>query len=209
MVAWKISDNLQDYVAAVATMEARVADIRAGTASELVWLLEHPALYTAGSSAKATDLLEARFPVHQTGRGGQYTYHGPGQRIAYVMLDLQARKLDVRRFVYLLEEWLIQTLAEFEVIGERRQGRIGIWTVDERGTENKIAAIGLRVRRGVSFHGVALNVNPDLSHYTGIIPCGLSGYGVTSLHALGKQVNMDEVDIVLQKKWDFIFGASV
>ncbi len=202
---WQISKELQDYPAAVAAMETRVATIRAADADELVWLLEHPALYTAGSSAKAADLLQARFPVHQTGRGGQYTYHGPGQRIAYVMLDLFKRELDVRRLVCQLEEWLIQTLAEFDIKGERRSGRVGIWTIDNRGQEAKIAAIGLRVRRGVSFHGIALNVNPDLSHYIGIIPCGISEFGVTSIHALGKQVGMAEVDAVLQEKWQQIF----
>ena len=204
-VEWQISKELQAYEGSVAAMEARVAAIRAEGANEQVWLLEHPALYTAGSSAKAADLLQARFPVHQTGRGGQYTYHGPGQRIAYVMLDLLKRDLDVRRLVYQLEEWLIQTLAAFNIVAERRPGRVGIWTVDARGQEVKIGAIGLRVRRGVSFHGIALNVNPDLSHYIGIVPCGISEFGVTSMHALGQQASIAEVDAVLQKKWQQIF----
>lgn len=204
MVEFIHTKGLVDYNAAVTEMESRVAAIRAGTKEETVWLIEHPSLYTGGTSAKADDLLAAKFPVYQTGRGGQYTYHGPGQRIAYVMLDLQARGGDIRHYVWQLEEWIIQTLAVFGIIGERRTGRIGIWVVTGA-TENKIAAIGVRVRSGVTYHGLAININPDLSHYQGIIPCGIDEFGVTSFAALGKDVTMAQLDKALEKTWSQIF----
>src|SRR5712672_476395 len=183
---WRISEGLVPYDEALATMEARVADIRAGTAAELVWLLEHPPIYTAGTSAREEDLLEPRrLPIHRTGRGGQYTYHGPGQRIAYVMLDLRKRGQDVRCYVHQLEEWIIRVLARFDVRGERRVGRVGIWVARPGGREEKIAAIGVRVRQWVTYHGVALNLDPDLDHYRGIVPCGIAEHGVTSLARLG------------------------
>jgi lipoyl(octanoyl) transferase len=203
---WKISDGLVPYPAAVAAMEARAAAIADGIASEQVWLLEHPPIYTAGTSAKDTDLLEARFPVFQTGRGGQYTYHGPGQRIGYVMLDLKRRKPDVRAFVFELEQWLIETLALFNVKGERREGRVGIWVARGNGREDKIAALGVRIRRWVTFHGVALNVEPDLSHFSGIVPCGVSQHGVTSLADLGILVSMADVDVALKQGFRKVFG---
>ena len=207
---WQISDNPVDYNAALIEMQRRVAAIRRGECDELVWLLEHPPLYTAGTSAKVTDLLEARFPVYETGRGGQYTYHGPGQRVAYVMLDLKARQPqpDLRTYIWRLEEWLIRTLAAFGVRGERRDDRIGIWVVRDDGREDKIAAIGVRVRQWVSYHGVALNVNPVLSHYSGIVPCGISDYGVTSLADLGVETTMEDVDAVLQREFDAVFGST-
>ena len=183
-----------------------MAAIRGQGASELVWLLEHPPLYTAGTSANAADLVAPdRFAVYKTGRGGKYTYHGPGQRVGYVMLDLKQRRPDLRCFVHQLEEWIIRTLAAFDVTGERRKGRVGIWIDHGRGREEKIAAIGVRVRRWVTFHGIALNVNPDLSHYTGIIPCGIAEYGVTSLHALGVDVSLKQVDCALQKAFTDVF----
>ena len=210
-VEWLISDSPVDYPVAVATMEARVAAIRAGTRPELVWLLEHPPLYTAGTSAQPSDLLEpGRFPVFESGRGGQYTYHGPGQRVAYVMLDLKARGADVRAYVHSLEEWLIRTLARFCVKGERRDGRVGIWVARAQsgmtGREDKVAAIGVRVRHWVSFHGVALNVEPDLSHFGGIVPCGILGHGVTSLWDLGLTPTMPEVDTALMESFAEVFG---
>ena len=211
---WRISDGLIDYEQAVRTMEDRVAAIRAGEADELVWLLQHPPLYTAGTSAKAADLLDpSRLPVYQTGRGGQYTYHGPGQRIAYVMLDLQRREMDVRSYVALLENWLIATLHRFNLRGERRQGRVGIWIdrgqdAEGRGQEDKSGAIGVRVRRWVTYHGIALNVEPDLSHYAGIVPCGIQEHGVTSLVDLGLPVDMAEVDVQLAQAWDEVFGGE-
>ncbi|WP_343713336.1 lipoyl(octanoyl) transferase LipB [Inquilinus sp.] len=202
---WRIDDGAVPYPEALAAMEARVAAIRAGTAPELVWLLEHPPLYTAGTSAHDTDLLTPdRFPVYRTGRGGQYTYHGPGQRVGYVMLDLKRRDPDVRAYVHSLEEWLIRTLARFQVKGERREGRVGIW-VERDGIEKKIAAIGVRIRHWVTFHGVALNVDPDLSHFAGIVPCGLAQYGVTSLVDLGLPVAMADVDLALREAWDEVF----
>ncbi len=204
---WRIDDRPVDYLAAVAAMEARVAAIRAGTAPELIWLLEHPPLYTAGTSAKQSDLLEPeRFPVYRSGRGGQFTYHGPGQRVAYVMLDLKHRGSDVRRFVRDLEHWLIAALARFNVTGERREGRVGIWVDRSAGREDKIAAIGVRVRRWVSYHGVALNVEPDLSHFDGIVPCGIQGHGVTSLVDLGLPVAMADADLALRKAFEEVFG---
>jgi lipoyl(octanoyl) transferase len=214
MVEWRFSDDTVEYPAAVAEMEARVAAIRAGTAPELVWLLEHPALYTGGTSAKPGDLLEHnRFPVYPTGRGGQYTYHGPGQRVGYVMLDLKRRGGDVRVFVRQLEDWLIATLQRFSVKGERREGRIGIWV--DRGPhaaggrrEDKIAALGVRVRHWVTFHGVALNVDCDLSHFAGIVPCGVATpqYGVTSLLDLGIPAAMSDVDAAMRAAFDDVFG---
>ncbi|MBL6953058.1 MAG: lipoyl(octanoyl) transferase LipB [Alphaproteobacteria bacterium] len=207
---WRISDGLIDYEQAVQAMEARVAAIRAGQAGELVWLLQHPPLYTAGTSAKDKDLLQPdRLPVYRTGRGGQYTYHGPGQRIAYVMLDLQRREMDVRQYVGLLEAWLIATLGRFNLRGERRDGRVGIWIDRGQGREDKIAAVGVRVRRWVTYHGVALNVEPDLSHYAGIVPCGIQEHGVTSLVDMGLPIEMAEVDVQLANAWDEVFGKEM
>lgn len=213
-IEWRRSDMPVPYEEAVAAMEERIAAIRAGAAPELVWLLEHPPLYTAGTSAKAQDLIEpARLPVYRSGRGGQYTYHGPGQRIAYVMLDLnkpslgQARR-DVRCHVWRLEEWMIRTVAHFGVRGERRDGRVGVWVVGAGGQEDKIAAIGVRVRRWVSYHGVALNLDPDLEHYRGIVPCGISEYGVTSLARLGVAATMSEIDAALCATFEAVFGAA-
>ncbi len=209
---WRISDGLVPYPDAVAFMEQRAAEIHAGTAPETVWLLEHPPLYTAGTSAADDELLDgARFPVYQTGRGGRYTYHGPGQRVAYVMLNLKARGGDVRRYVCDLEEWIIRTLAEMNVIGERRDGRVGIWVRQGApntpgAREDKIAAIGVRVRRWVTFHGIALNVDPDLTHFGGIVPCGIADHGVTSLWDLGNTVSTPEVDAILQDKFREVFG---
>lgn len=204
---WKISHGLIPYPKAVADMEQRIADIHEGKARELVWLLQHPSLYTAGTSAKNTDLLTPdRLPVYDSGRGGKYTYHGPGQRIAYVMLDLTQRGRDVRKFVFRLEQWIIDTLAAFDVTAERRQDRIGVWVVRADGREEKIAAIGVRVRKWISFHGISINVNPDLDHYNGIVPCGISAHGVTSLADLGLAVTMAEVDGMLKEKWAGIFG---
>jgi lipoyl(octanoyl) transferase len=208
-VAWLIEDRLVPYPDAVAFMENRVAEIRAGSAPETIWLVEHPPLYTAGTSAKAGDLLlPDRFPVYESGRGGQFTYHGPGQRVAYVMLDLQARGGDLRRFVRDLEEWLILTLARFNVTGERREGRVGIWVRDGK-REDKIAALGVRVRRGVSYHGISLNLEPDLGHFDGIVPCGIneSNYGVTSLAKLGIMITMPELDMALKGAFAEVFGG--
>lgn len=200
MVEWKISKELIPYPEALAAMEARVAEISAGRACELVWLLEHPPLYTAGTSAKPNDLLSAQgFPVYEAGRGGQYTYHGPGQRIAYVMLNLKERNaMDVRAYVQSLEQWVISTLAHFKVSGEIREGRVGVW-VNQKNSEAKIAALGIRVRKWVTYHGICINVNPELSHYCGIVPCGIREFGVTSLHQLGANVAMDEVDAILKE----------
>ncbi len=207
-IEWRISENPVEYEAAVDEMESRVAAIRAGIAPELVWLLEHPPLYTAGTSARQEDLLEPQYlPVHRSGRGGRYTYHGPGQRIAYVMLDLARRGRDVRCHVHRLEEWMILTLARFDIGGERREGRVGIW-VARRGGEDKIAAIGVRVRRWVTYHGVALNVDPELDHYRGIVPCGIAEHGVTSLAALGVDATMAEVDTALRATFREAFAAT-
>ena len=207
-VEWRTSEGLTPYGEAVRAMEERAARIREGTAGELVWLVEHPPLYTAGTSARPEDLLDAaRFPVHRTGRGGQYTYHGPGQRVGYVMLDLEARGRDVRQYVGALEEWLIRTLARFGVAGERREGRVGIW-VARGAREDKIAAIGVRLRRWVSYHGVSINVNPDLSHYAGIVPCGIAEHGVTSLADLGISASMAEVDAALEEAFAEVFTPS-
>lgn len=211
-VEWRISDTPVDYPAAVAAMEARAAAIADGRAGELVWLLEHPPLYTSGTSGKPADLLEARFPVFATGRGGQLTYHGPGQRVAYVMLDLQKRRPDVRAYVAALEEWIIRTLDAFNVRGERREDRVGVWVKrPDKGAsfEDKIAAIGVRLRRWVSFHGIAINVEPDLSHFNAIVPCGVADprYGVTSLLDLGHLVSMADADIALKCAFEEVFGS--
>ena len=212
---WRVTDGLTPYPETLAEMTARVAAIRAGTASEQVWLVEHPPLYTAGTSAKPEELQQPdRFPTFTAGRGGQWTYHGPGQRTAYVMLDLNHRHgsvpaRDIRCYVHGLEEWLIRALDRFNVRGERRAGRVGIWVADRAaGTEAKIAAIGVRVTRWVSWHGVALNVDTDLTHYGGIVPCGIAEHGVTSLHKLGIPATMAEADIALRQAWHEVFGAS-
>ncbi len=212
---WRIDDGLTPYPAALSAMEARTAAIRAGIAGELVWLVEHPPLYTAGTSARPEDLADPdRFPTFAAGRGGQWTYHGPGQRTAYVLLDLMrphggVPARDVRCFVHGLEAWLIRALARFGIHGERREGRVGIWVSDRAaGTEAKIAAIGVRVSRWVSWHGVALNVDPDLSHFAGIVPCGIRAHGVTSLHAQGIPVSMAEADLALRAAWDEVFGEA-
>ncbi len=208
---WRISDEPVDYDDAVAFMEDRVARIHAGEAAELIWLLQHPSLYTAGTSARAADLLDPeRFPVHRSGRGGEYTYHGPGQRVAYVMLDLTRRGRDVRRFVDDLECWVIKALARFNIKGERRPDRVGIW-VDRSaalgaGREDKIAAIGVRVRRWVTYHGIAINLDPDLSHFDGIVPCGIHEHGVTSLVDLGLPVTLADLDLALQATAGEVFG---
>jgi lipoyl(octanoyl) transferase len=204
-IEWRISDNPIAYPEALEAMEERAAAIADGGASELVWLLEHPPVYTAGTSANDADLIDARFPVYRTGRGGQFTYHGPGQRVGYVMLNLRQRKPDVRGFVRDLEQWLIETLAQFNIKGERRDGRVGIWVV--RGSrEDKIAALGVRIRRWVTFHGVSLNVEPDLSHFDGIVPCGIRQHGVTSLADLGVPATMADVDVAMKQSFEKIFG---
>jgi lipoyl(octanoyl) transferase len=212
---WRVSEGLIAYPDALGVMEARIAAIRAGAASELVWLVQHPPLYTAGTSARPEELRQPdRFPTYKAGRGGQWTYHGPGQRTAYIMLDLArahglVRPRDVRRYVWALEEWLIRVLAQFDVRGERREGRIGIWVADTvAGTEAKIAAIGVRITRWVSWHGVALNVAPDLSHFGGIVPCGIREYGVTSLQALRVSATLADVDATLAAEWPSIFGPD-
>ncbi|OWJ70574.1 lipoate--protein ligase B [Haematobacter massiliensis] len=215
MTEWIISDSLIAYPDALEMMEQRVAAISAGTADEAVWLLEHPPLYTAGTSARLEDLTDPdRFPVYEARRGGQYTYHGPGQRVAYVMLDLNRRGRDVRKFVCRLEDWVIATLAEFGVKGERREGRVGVWVVrpekapnlDGSPREDKIAAIGVRVRRWVTFHGISINVEPTLEHFSGIVPCGIREHGVTSLVDLGLPVTMGDVDAALVRTWERVFG---
>ncbi len=206
-VDWQIEPGLVAYPDAVRFMEQRVEAIAGGRTAELVWLVEHPPIYTAGTSAKDDDLLDARFPVFRTGRGGQFTYHGPGQRVAYVMLDLKRRNSDVRGFVRDLEEWLIRTLARFGVKGERREGRVGIWVMRPDAGEDKIAAIGVRVRRWVTFHGIALNVSPDLAHFGGIVPCGIRGHGVTSLAALGMDAAMADVDEALRDAFRRVFES--
>jgi lipoyl(octanoyl) transferase len=212
-VEWRVSDGQVAYEDALAAMAARAAAIASGDAPELIWLLEHPALYTAGTSSSPQQLLEARFPVHAAGRGGQFTYHGPGQRVGYVMLDLKRRAPDVRRFVTTIEEWIIHTLAAFNVRGERREDRVGVWVwrPDKGdGFEDKIAAIGVRIQRWVTLHGFALNVEPDLAHFSGIVPCGVSDrrYGVTSLADLGLRVSMAEVDRALHDAFEPLFGAA-
>ena len=209
-VEWRIDDRLVPYEEAVAAMERRVAAIAAARAPEQVWLLEHPSLYTAGTSARDADLLTPdRFPVYRTGRGGQFTYHGPGQRVCYVMLDLKPRGQDVRRYVRDLEEWVIRTLDRFNVKGERRDDRVGIWVSRGGGREDKIAAIGVRIRRWVTFHGIAINVEPTLEHFSGIVPCGIAAanYGVTSLVDLGLPVTMADLDVALKESFAEVFGA--
>ncbi len=217
MVEWRISDKLVDYETAVSEMETRAAEIAAGTADEMIWLLEHPPLYTAGTSAKPADLKDAnRFPVYPSKRGGQYTYHGPGQRVAYVMLDVGKRGHDVRKFVQDLEHWVIATLAEFNLTGHIRDGRVGVWiersdkplTITGKVAEDKIAAIGIRLRKWVSFHGISINVEPDLSHFDGIVPCGITEYGVTSLVDLGLPVTMDDLDVALKRSFDLVFADT-
>jgi lipoyl(octanoyl) transferase len=217
-VEWRVAAGLVPYAEAMVFMEARADAIAAGTAAEQVWLVEHPPLYTAGTSAKDHDLVAPRFPVHQTGRGGQITYHGPGQRVAYVMLDLKRRAPDLRAFVRALESWIIATLRAFGIEGTRREGRVGVWVPrpDKQGgpngepAEDKIAAIGIRVRRWVSYHGVSLNIAPDLSHYSGLVPCGISAahLGVTSFTDLGVMVTMDEVDRALAREFSILFGST-
>jgi len=209
--AWRISEGLTPYPDALAHMQAQIAGIRDGTAAEEVWLVEHPPTYTAGTSATPEGLVDPRFPVFTAGRGGQWTYHGPGQRTGYVMLDLarphgRVPARDIRAFVHGLEEWLIRALWRFNVRGERRAGRIGIWVADPQRGEAKIAALGVRVTRWVSWHGVALNVEPDLAHFGGIVPCGIAEHGVTSLAALGLPVTMPEADAALRGAWDEVFG---
>ena len=215
MVEWIISDRLIEYQSAIDWMEVRVNDISAGRAGEAIWLLEHPPLYTAGTSARAADLIEPdRFPVYATRRGGQYTYHGPGQRVAYVLLDLNKRGKDVRDFVQKLERWIINTLDQFNVRGETREGRIGVWVErpekpllpDGSHTEDKIAALGIRLRKWVSFHGLSINVDPDLSHFSGIVPCGIAQHGVTSLVDLGLPITLQDIDVALQQEFDKVFG---
>ena len=212
LVDWAVSRTAVDYPVAIEAMEERVAGIAAGDAHDLIWLLEHPPLYTAGTSSRAQDLIEPnRFPVYQTGRGGQYTYHGPGQRVVYVMLDLKRHGSDVRAFVKKLEQWIIATLAELGIDGAVRDGRIGVWV--PRPTigpnhEDKIAAIGIRVRRWVTFHGLSLNVSPDLDHFAGIVPCGISEHGVTSLKDLGRQTTMAQVDAVLMAQFAKLFTPT-
>ncbi|MGB0928033.1 MAG: lipoyl(octanoyl) transferase LipB [Pikeienuella sp.] len=217
MVEWRITDTPVDYNEALAWQEARVADIRAGRSPECVWLLEHPPVITAGTSAKRDDLLSPdRFPVHYTGRGGEFTYHGPGQRTAYALMDVGARGRDVRKYVWMLEEWVIRTIAEFGVKGERRDGRVGVWVVrpdrprrpDGGMAEDKIAAIGVRLRKWVAFHGIALNVEPDLSHYGAIVPCGIRDFGVTSLVDLGIPVTLRDVDIALKQTFADLFDRD-
>lgn len=213
-IEWHIAKKPIAYPEAVAEMEAHVAKIHNGTAKERVWLLEHPPLYTAGTSADEKDLLTPeKFPVYQTGRGGQYTYHGPGQRVCYVMLDLKNYGQDVRNYIQQLEQWIINSLTALSIKGERREGRVGIW-VDQApyggraGQEDKIAAIGVRLRKWISYHGIALNIDPDLSHFSGIVPCGIAQHGVTSLHKLGFLLTMEEVDIILRDEFEKIFGQT-
>ncbi|NNF72357.1 MAG: lipoyl(octanoyl) transferase LipB [Rhodobacteraceae bacterium] len=218
MVSWITSDGLTDYAKALSEMEARAEGIAAGTADEAIWLLEHPPLYTAGTSARREDLTDPhRFPVFEARRGGQYTYHGPGQRVAYVMLNVGARGRDVRAFVQGLEDWVIATLAEFNVVGEKREGRVGVWVArpdkpplpDGTPREDKIAAIGIRLRKWVSFHGLSINVEPDLSHFDGIVPCGITGHGVTSLVDLGLPVTMADVDVALKATFPRVFSTQL
>ena len=216
MVDWLTSSDLVDYESAVSEMETRVHAIRDGSASEAIWLLEHPSLYTAGTSAQIADLKDPdRFPVYQTRRGGQYTYHGPGQRVAYVMLDVGARGRDVRAFVHQLEEWVIATLAEFGIVGEVRPDRVGVWVTrpekaplpDGTPAEDKVAAIGIRMRKWVSYHGISINVEPDLSHFEGIVPCGVNDHGVTSLVDLGLPVQLADVDVALKRTFSSVFSG--
>ncbi|WP_455466718.1 lipoyl(octanoyl) transferase LipB [Bartonella sp. B39] len=217
-VEWKISNSLVEYPEALRYMQERVENILAKNAHEQVWLLEHPSLYTAGTSANKKDLLTPHlFPVYEAGRGGEFTYHGPGQRIAYIMLDLKRRKKDIRAFISALEEWIIQMLAKFNIKGERREDRVGVWVKrshcpskqNKNSPEDKIAAIGIRVRKWVSFHGVSINVNPNLAHYSGIVPCGITNYGVTSFLDLGFPVTIHDIDIALKQAFEQIFGSTI
>ena len=217
MVEWITSDGLTNYDAAVEFMETRAAAIAAGEADECIWLVEHPPLYTAGTSAKREDLTDPdRFPVYDSKRGGQYTYHGPGQRVVYVMLDVGKRGHDVRKFVKQLEEWVIETLGQFNITGHIREGRVGVWverddkplTVTGPKAEDKIAAIGIRLRKWISFHGVSINLEPDLEHFNGIVPCGITEHGLTSLIDLGLPVSMDDVDIALRQSFETVFGSE-
>jgi len=209
-IEWRVSTALVDYDEAHDFMKARAAEIAAGDAAEMVWLLEHPPLYTAGTSANPADLVAPdRFPVYATGRGGQYTYHGPGQRVGYVMLDLRKRGRDVSAFVRGLEQWIIDTLAALEVTAERRCGRVGVWVEHADGREEKIAAIGVRLKKWVSFHGISLNVAPNLEHFGGIVPCGITEHGVTSLAALGKTADMAAADTVLRGQFEQVFGPTI
>ncbi len=216
---WKFSDDLVDYPEAIEFMENRVAAIREGEADELVWFLEHPPLYTAGTSANTKDLLSPQFPVFETGRGGQYTYHGPGQLVAYVMLNLRKHRAepDIKKYIHNLEQWIINSLAELGVAGERREGRVGIWVKsflppgegwvrDDVSTESKIAAIGVRVRHWVTYHGISINIDPDLSHFGGIVPCGIADHGVCSLKSLGMQTSINEVQKIMKEQWVNVFG---
>ncbi|MDB2414439.1 lipoyl(octanoyl) transferase LipB [Rickettsiales bacterium] len=207
-IEWKNSSKLVPYTQAIGFMEERVREIYEGKADECVWMVEHPPLYTAGTSAKQDDLIDkTRFPVYETGRGGEFTYHGPGQRVVYVMLNLKERKaMDIRKYVCNLEQWIINILAHFDIDGQRRQGRIGIW-VEDGVSESKIAALGIRVRRWVTFHGIAINISPDLSHFGGIVPCGISEYGVTSMQKQGVTASFEEVDAVLKSEFEKIFGS--
>ena len=210
IIEWKITDSLVPYKSSVEAMEQRVAAIRTGVARELVWLLEHPEIYTRGTSANEDELLRnPQFPVFETGRGGRYTYHGPGQRVIYVMLDLRRRGSDIRAYVRDLEQWLIDSLADFGLNAERRLGRVGIWIPRDDGCEAKIGAIGVRVRRWVSFHGVSLNVEPNLDHYSDIVPCGVLDHGVTSIADLGLKIKMSDVDFVLRQNFEKNFGATI
>ena len=210
IIEWKITDSLVPYKSSVEAMEQRVAAIRTGVARELVWLLEHPEIYTRGTSANEDELLrKPRFPVFETGRGGRYTYHGPGQRVIYVMLDLRRRGSDIRAYVRDLEQWLIDSLADFGLNAERRLGRVGIWIPRDDGCEAKIGAIGVRVRRWVSFHGVSLNVEPNLDHYSDSVPCGVLDHGVTSIADLGLKIKMSDVDFVLRQNFEKNFGATI
>lgn len=209
-IAWQVAPVPVPYEQALAVMEERVAAIRAGTASELLWLLEHPPLYTAGTGARPEDLLMPhRFPVHEAGRGGQYTYHGPGQRVVYAMIDLRHHGADLRGYIRLLERWIVETLAALGIVGELRDGRVGVWVTRQDGGEDKIAAIGVRVRRWVAFHGISLNVAPDLGHFTGIVPCGIKDHGVTSLAALGVAAGMDEIDRLLLSRFERVFDRRL
>ena len=202
-----LSKGISEYEPCVKAMEKAVADIRSGADTDQVWLLEHPSLYTAGTSAESKDLLNPQFPVFETGRGGEYTYHGPGQRVAYTMMNLKKRMTvpDVKKYIWMLEEWIIQTLAHLDITGERRAGRVGIWVVMPDGGESKIAAIGVRIRHWVTFHGIAINLNPDLSHFNGIVPCGISSHGVTSIHAFNPNVTMDDLDQALIEAFDYAY----
>ena len=208
-IEWKHSSSPVGYEDAIRIMEERVAAIREGTAPEMIWFVEHPPLYTAGTSANEKDLLAPdRFPVHPTGRGGEYTYHGPGQRVVYVMMDLKKRGTDLRAFVSRLEQWIIDTLARFGVRGERREGRVGVWVARGQGREDKIAALGVRVRRWVTYHGISINVEPNLDHFTGIVPCGIAEHGVTSFVDLGLPVTMADVDAALTETFEDVFGST-